>query len=191
MPFENTEFGLRSAPLTLQQELDKTPARVIGDLNKWVLVPSFTAPALGWPGASYIVAQAVVNYGSVWAIETPFNPPPDFSFVAAVAYSDPVTGVWTRRKLWRDVGEVLNYPVYTGENLPASGVHLEIWTVRNYTEGAVLEEDWYIPVTELELPETFDATQASTGIEIAEMCLTHASEEPSDDLEEALGICEL
>lgn len=181
------DFGLRQTALTLQSELEKRPIRLITDLQSYLSIAPFTATVLGWPGASYIVAQASLVLENLWTLDTPIRPP-DFSFVAAVAYEDPTTGRWTRRKLWENVGERLSYPVYTGEVLPATGVLLEFWTVENFTEEIELPSQWTLPLTALELPESFEDLVGS-GTEVATLCLTHATTPSS--LEEALEICQL
>lgn len=182
---DTVDYGLRQDPLVLVEHKEQEGARLITLLNKHLLVPVFTAPSLGWTGSSHIVAQILVDFGAEWTIETPIEPP-NFTFVAAVSWED-LDGVWQRRKLWSGVGEVLSYPVYSGELLPAAGVHLEIWSVENFTE-AILEEEWQLAIGELEIPSTFDDTE-STGTELATLCLTFPNEEVPATLEDALNIC--
>lgn len=165
-------------PITLASPRSFVAPRLIRMLNGHLVVPAFSAPSPGWAGSSHILARGIISMDSTWSIVTPVLP--ISSFVAAVRWGE------TRRKLWRDVGEILSYPLYGGETLPASGTVLEIWSVESYPAGAMSAAQWNVPITKLEAPT--DHNDVTTVGVIVELCITNDGPEPTT-LDEFLAKC--
>ena len=105
------------------------PTRRIQPTNDQLVIPVFSVPAV--PGlsvtlASLIFARFTLNLTSNFTLMR-VKTPPTTNFIMAVSYSG------ARYKLWGGIGEVLTYPTYKGETLPANAV-LECWTVNQATK---------------------------------------------------------
>lgn len=120
----------------------------------------FTIPYGHGVRVSQAVATFSVSLAQRWAIRYPVRPPHN-SFVAVVAYrSGPII---KRLKLWKDVGEICDFPLYLGETVE-SNAQIEIWTVPDRT--LTLPFIWRLPLAMLELPKTVcdqDGTDLATN----------------------------
>ena len=113
--------------------------------------------------ASQAIAYYSIPLEQRWSLRVPIRPP-STNFVAVVAYRfGPVV---RRYKLWKNVGEVADFPLYLGETVE-SDARIEIWTVPN--RSAVLPFVWKLPLTLLELPKT-PADKDGTDI-VAQACV--------------------
>jgi hypothetical protein len=172
MPLEvpgRQQFRLRKSPLTLGQLRATRPGTLVADKNLYVSVPAFVAAFPEWPDASYIVARIILNVGTPWSIVFPAP----ISCNACVCVRWTIGGVTYRYKLWRDVGEVLAYPLYGGEILPETGVYIEFWCINDGLTAVTLPSAWYIKTSALQMPDSCcDSTTALiyTG---PEPCITH------------------
>lgn len=88
-------------------------------------VPAFSFSGLTWLGASYIFARMSFSGSRDFALKLQSEAPSD-EFVAVVNDGG------TRYKLWSDVGEVLDLPLYENQALSSSSI-LELWTVQGTT----------------------------------------------------------
>lgn len=166
----SSEFKLRSKPLVLGTYKPSSKIRVITDLNQKLEVPIFSAANLpAWSGASYVVARLIIQMGFLWSFRVPVIPPSD-TFVAAIRWTEG-EGIVRRFKLWQNIGELLSYPLYSGELIPAANAVLEIWSVEGENTAEILTE-WTPMITLLELPDTC-CDQESTLYALDAMCLTH------------------
>jgi hypothetical protein len=92
-----------------------------------VELPTFSIGIIPWMGASFITMEfPVIGLGVPVSFITPINPPANLTFCLAVRFG---TATVTRYKLWQAVGEILSYPLYNQQVLPAAGFTLEIWSV--------------------------------------------------------------
>jgi hypothetical protein len=164
------EFKLRNKPVSLGTVRPATgKSRVVTDLNQRLTVPTFTTTLPSWPGASYIAARLLIQMGFLWSFRVPITAPSN-TFVAAIKWTE--TGSIVRRyKLWQGVGELLSYPLYSGELIPAANAVLEIWSVEGQLTPALATE-WNVPITLLELPDCCCDTESALYA-LDAMCLTH------------------
>ena len=173
--FGTNQYKLRSQPLGLYAFKERTPAWVVASKNTYLRVPSFSAAFSGWPGASYVVANAQLSASANWSIVTPVSYPDGFNACVAVRWTSGGGDV-LRYKLWEDVGEVLAYPLYAGEVLPPTGVYLEFWCVNDGSSTMILPADWDIKTAGLTLPSTFNDTATDTTAGSAStVCVTESS----------------
>lgn len=166
----NNEHKLRSKPLSLGSYKFNKKIRVVTDLNQKIEIPAFTTTLPSWPGASYIVARIIVQMGFLWSFRIPVVKP-TVTFVPCIKWVESGTIV-RRYKLWEDVGELLGYPLYTGELIPAADVILEFWSIEDELTVALTEDEWQPLITLLESPDCCcDETSTITVLDAA--CLTH------------------
>jgi hypothetical protein len=131
MSYWNTSRG---AVVDLTKGYGKSrQAPVGGRLISSVSLPAFNISNFVWMGASFITVEFIGAFSKSFAFQTPIIPPTGVNFclcVRTVIY-DSITGdpIVTRRKLWENVGEDLNYPLYTGELLSKDFV-LEVWSTQ-------------------------------------------------------------
>lgn len=163
------EHKLRSKPLALGTYKSSGKSRIVTDLNQRLEVPEFSAVIPSWPGASYIVARLIIQMGFLWSFKVPVVKPSN-TFVACIKWTES-DNVVRRFKLWSGVGEILHYPLYSGELIPVADAVLEIWSVEDELT-AELTETWHPPITLLELPDCCCDVE-STVYALDAMCLTH------------------
>lgn len=94
-------------------------------------------------------------------------------FVLCIRWIDS-EGEVQRYKLWENVDEILAYPLYTGEVIPAGIARFEFWSTLAGATGFTITTPIVLEFSELEMPADFADTTA-TGTEIATVCLTHSS----------------
>lgn len=94
---------------------------------------SFTAPA--WDGVSELIAEYPVT-DTIGSFVLTFQPLPAADYIIAIrgVVSE---GVVTRYKLYSTGTEVLDWPVYAGQFIPAPAT-IEIWTHEQTPEGEVV-----------------------------------------------------
>lgn len=162
------QFKLQQVVSTAIAADSTARARLIAYLNKTITVPAFSAEYPEWAGASYVVAKGVITKDNDWSILMPVTRPND-TFVATIMWIDEDNNV-NRYKLWTGIGELLNYPLYAGEIIPAGDAYLEIWNVEDELTASA-DESWTIPISTLELPESADDTTAETYT-MDDLCIT-------------------
>lgn len=91
-------------------------------------VPAFSFSSMTWLGASYIVAKFTFSGSRSFSLDK-LNAP------AGVTYCPVINTGSVRYKLWEDVDELLDVPLYNNEVIP-TGSLLEIWTVSSSTAPA-------------------------------------------------------
>ena len=104
------------------------PAGQVRPVQSALTIPTFSVPNV--PGldeteSSIIFARFSVDLPSYFTF-IPVLEPPTSGFTLAVLSEG------QRYKLWGNIGEVLNYPLYTGEPL-AKTTLIEAWTVQKNT----------------------------------------------------------
>lgn len=132
-------------------DLTKTYSKIrraigVGKLHNQLHMPEFNIATPVWEGASYITTEFNGVIGQNWSLKIPvIKPRSDVDFCLAIRSNFGETV--TRYKLWQDVGEDLDYPLYNGQTIP-SVFTMEIWsTITNdYTS---LLEDYFIPTSVL------------------------------------------
>lgn len=164
---------LQSAPLTLANTIrrKRAPARLLQLLHKTLTLPTFTATSPGWAGASHQLAKCDYTSSVPWSFMMPVTPRLDF--VLCIRWIDE-DGTVRRYKLWENVDEILAYPLYTGEVIPAGTARFEFWSTLIGATGFTIDEAIVLNLSELEMPTDFADTTAA-GTEIASVCLTHST----------------
>lgn len=120
-------------------------------------VPAFSLTGMTWLGASYIAARFTLDSGTTSFVLRKLTAP------SGVNYCPVVKSGSSRYKLWNNVGERLDLPLYNGEIL-AAGTTLELWTVQGST------------------------TVSSTGLTLETSRLQDRSSETASDLSTAATI---
>lgn len=117
---------MATAPIVLGPVTAFAPVVLSTTYNQSIALPaiSFTIPS--WPGASYIVGIIQLALPADFQLITPVE--------AALGYV--LTVMWVdgerpgaevkRYKLYTNTLEVLSYPIYAGETIPANAI-IEIW----------------------------------------------------------------
>lgn len=115
------------APATLQSPVQYMPASLYNtDQNQYLAVPAFTIDIPSWPGASYITHIISLPAADFQLLK----PIADNAFyVLAVMWYSERSGVH-RYKLWSTGTEVLSYPLYDNQVIPAN-TFLEVWCCSN------------------------------------------------------------
>lgn len=164
---------LQFTPLTLANTIrrKKSPARLLRMLNKTLSLPAFTATSPGWAGASHQLAKCDYTSTGAWSIMMPVAKRLDF--VLCIRWIDE-DDVVHRYKLWENVDEILAYPLYTGERIPAGNARFEFWSTLAGADGFTITAPIVLDIGEVEMPTDFADTTA-TGTEIATACLTHST----------------
>ncbi len=98
-------------------------------VRSYVELPAFTYAA-SWVGASEIATQFNFTASKNFVLRNRPTPPSGVNFCLCIRYR--VGDVVYRWKLWQEVGEVLNVPLYNGETIKKNFV-LECWTLRDAT----------------------------------------------------------
>lgn len=125
------KYWQTSAPATVdltKQWKDSIVATPVGRQFKSVAIAAFSVTGLTWRSASIIGHEFPVVLDNPFSIRLPINTPSSPNFCLAVRFGSPVQ----RFKLWGEVGEVLDFPIYAGEVIEASAV-FEIWTIATST----------------------------------------------------------
>jgi len=149
----------------------KAPARLLRMLNKTLSLPTFTATSPGWSGASHQLAKCDYTSTTPWSIMMPVVKRLDF--VLCIRWIDD-DDVVHRYKLWENVDEILAYPLYTGERIPAGIARFEFWSTLAGATGFTITMPIVLEIGEVEMP-TDSADITATGTEIATVCLTHST----------------
>lgn len=92
-----------------------------------------TGADYSWAGASVIVAQFNFSASKNFVLEDLPEAPADANFCLCIRYR--VGDEVYRYKLWENVDEVLNVPLYNGEVIKKNFV-LEVWTVKEVNAAA-------------------------------------------------------
>lgn len=167
----------------------KSP-RLVRQLNQALDVPVFSTTIEEWPEASYIVARGIIQIGSIWSFVVPVTKPSS-SFVACVKWTEAGTVV-RRYKLWSGVGELLSYPLYSGELIPAADVILEIWCASGSLTASISTK-WQPIIAALDVPADCCSVD-NTLYSIDALCLTHEPPIPDNylnNLDDYFGHCPL
>ncbi len=141
------------------------PATAIGTVATYVAVPTFSYTGISWKGASEVVTQFNFTASKNFVLKNRPTPPSGVNYCLCIRYR--VGSVVYRWKLWQDVGEVLNVPLYNGEVIKKNFV-LEVWNVLNSTtvsNAAALN----IITSVISVPTNFRnlaATALATGTEV-------------------------
>lgn len=175
------DFKLTFRKATLRAPRGAIKAWGAARKNYELVFAPFSYPYPANIGASVILAIYQVPITGAWTVRYPFTQPNN-TFVAVVRF---VSGTITRRyRLWQGVGEIMHWPLYIGERLPA-GAAIEIWSVPDVT--AELSTNWILKLGLLELPAnpadrngtditptvcvpTFDPSSGQTASEIITPC---------------------
>lgn len=156
-------------PISLGTIRTSRNPRLVRQLNQALDVSAFSTTIEEWPGASYIVARGVVQVGSIWSFVVPVTKP-STSFVACIKWTE-AGSVVRRYKLWENVGELLSYPLYNGELIPAADVILEVWCV-NGSLTASITSNWQPIIAKLDIPENCCSVN-NTLYALDALCLTN------------------
>lgn len=120
----NTDLSLAPATIPNQQDL---------------ILPAFESTGNTWRGASYIAAQFIYATTSKFCIDylnsRNYTPTPSPNYCLCVRWLDPTSGLVVRRKLWENVFEDFDFPLYQGEVINTSFA-LEAWTVITSTTAS-------------------------------------------------------
>lgn len=118
---------IRPASIDLTTDLKATRQMLLaGKLNyATISIPVFSISGIPWLGASFIAIEFPLNLGVNLNLLTPIIKPAGVNFCLAVRWL--VGATVYRRKLWNNVGEVLDYPLYAGEAITYP-LTLEVWT---------------------------------------------------------------
>lgn len=118
---------LRPAAIDLTNDLKATRQMILaGKLNyATISLPVFSISGIPWLGASFIAIEFPLDLGVNVNLLTPITKPANVNFCLAVRWGSGANVY--RRKLWADVGEVLDYPLYNGEAI-SHPLTLEAWT---------------------------------------------------------------
>lgn len=164
---------LEITPLTLANTIRRqhAPGRILQMLSQTLTLPVFTATSPGWAGASHQLAKCDLVKTVPWSILMPITPRLDF--VLCIQWVDEDDTVH-RYKLWQNVDEILAYPLYTGEVIPAGNARFEFWSTLAGVDGFTITAPIVLKFSSLEMPADFADTTA-TGTEIATACLTHST----------------
>lgn len=172
MTAPNRNFMLTHKPLNLDPIRSiSRPSRVIKKLNAYLKIPAFTAPFPSWSGASYIVARIPIRLGKNIAIRLPIQKP-STTFVACIKWNEGI--IVKRYKLWSNVNENVDFPMYIGEVIPDSCTALEIWNVSG-TTNATNPAEWQLQITELSIPYTSEQV-VGTQYDLLDICYTHPND---------------
>jgi hypothetical protein len=110
------------------QTLEK--AKASGFVFTKFSIPVFSSTGFTWLGASMIGMEFTLPTSLTnFSFRFPVTPPSGANFCLAIRWIDVTV---KRRKLWDNVGESLDYPLYNGETIKTSPV-LEIWTIQTST----------------------------------------------------------
>lgn len=169
--FGTNQWKLRRQPLVLSDPKQVTPSTLVKDKNLRILIPAFSTTYAGWPGSSYVVARVIITLDESWSIITPVLYPTEFNACAVIRWVA-VDDTVQRYKLWEDVSEVLAYPLYAGEPIPAGTVALEFWCVNDGLSTMTLPEDWYLETSKLTLPSNYNDTTLSVLTQSSAICET-------------------
>lgn len=97
-------------------------------LRSYITLPAFSIENI-WRGASEIIYRFDYSAENISLLESfPITPPTGANFVACVAWR-PAENEIVRYKLWKDVGEILWVPSYSGQRISADNFYIEIWNV--------------------------------------------------------------
>lgn len=110
-----------------KEDLKYQPARGrASNVYQSIGIPSFSLGPFPWPGASIILAEVSFSTSSACSLLLPLSIQED-SFCLALRDSS-----GRRYKLQNNVGELLLYPTYKCELLPAGTYTIEIWSVQGH-----------------------------------------------------------
>jgi hypothetical protein len=110
------------------QTLEKTTSS--GVLFQKYVIPAFSSTGFTWLGASRIGMEFILPTNLLnFTLRFPVIPQSNVNFCLAIRWTDVTV---KRRKLWQNVGEDLDYPLYAGETIKALPV-LEVWTIQTST----------------------------------------------------------
>lgn len=163
-----TKYGQQWRPGTKEVPGSFRISNKAGQAFSTIVLAPFAIEGLDWLGASFIAYQFSGTVTGPFGIVVPITPPTNPTFCLCVSWID--GDEVTRYKLWDDVDEVLDYPLYTGQTIPAT-FRLECWTVSSLTEMSLLVD------YELQLTIRVYATECCTV--------------PEDSLTDPTGTCVL
>lgn len=140
----------------------------VGKMHNQLHLPTFNISTPVWLGASYITTEFICSIGENWSIKIPVLKPRNLTvdFCLAIRYN--VGEAVTRYKLWENVGEDLDYPLYNGETLPSETV-VEIWSTILADQTSLLFNDYFIP-TSILTPANLCCGDAIPTYELIERC---------------------
>lgn len=137
-------------------------------IQSYIGIPALSIPNT-WRGASEIIHEFLYSPTTYLSFITrfPVTAPPDCNYCPCIAWK-PTSDTIVRYKLWKDVGEILYVPVYSGQrfNIPFS---IEIWNTNHATisgsEQFFYTSQTYIPTNRcLELDHNLGAPQDCTDV---------------------------
>lgn len=102
------------------------PANIAEWLNSFVVLPTFESGQFLWRDASELIMQFNYTATKNFTLRELPTPPVGVNFCLVIRYRIGLTTY--RYKLWTNVNEVLNEPIYNGEVIKKNFV-LEIWSV--------------------------------------------------------------
>ncbi len=141
------------------------PATAIGTVATYVAVPTFSYTGISWKGASEVVTQFNFTASKNFVLKNRPAVPSGVNYCLCIRYR--VGSVVYRWKLWQEVGEVLNVPLYNGEVIKKNFV-LEIWNTKNVT-SVTNAAAFNIITSVISVPSNFRnlaATALATGTEV-------------------------
>ena len=143
-------------PLTLRK--DKRPilfnSRYVTKIETYFEFPEITIENNIWRGASEMLWRYIYKTPFTMALRTRFSEAPEGTTLCLVISWKPTSETIVRYKLWKDVGEILFIPDYSGQAIKSfdGKWQLEIWNtihptlyspeVRFYTTNMVVPEDF-------------------------------------------------
>ena len=147
------------APATAQAAVSYLPASLnAADENQSIAVPAFTINIPSWPSASYITHIIKVALQNDFQLKLPI--PDNAFYVLAVKWYN--AGAVTRYKLWTTGTEVLSYPIYNGEVIPAN-CELEVWCCPNGLNLTVSAQNLLVDLLATASAESTPASVCSIG----------------------------
>jgi len=151
--------------MSLSTVVDWLTFRAVTPVTKvrsYINLPAFSYSNT-WIGASEIITQFNFSASKNFVLRNRPIPPTGVNFCLCIRWR---TGQTVYRwKLWQNVGEVLNVPLYNGELIKKNFV-LEVWTTNTATIS--LSEDLRTLTSVVSVPTDFrslDMTALATGVE--------------------------
>jgi hypothetical protein len=90
-----------------------------------LILPTFNLAPDDWSGASRMLLEIPVNNDYLFSLKLPIRRF-GVNFMMAIRWEE--NGVVSRYKLWEDIGEVLYYPLYSGQRIGLNAV-FEVWSI--------------------------------------------------------------
>lgn len=113
------------------------------------LAISAFAYANTWGGVSQMLARHAIGNTNPFTLKRPIEQPNE-TFIAAVSWAES-SGYVFRLKLTENIGEVLYFPLYDGQQIGANA-YLEIWNV-NGEALASISDSWTLTCSKLAFPD--------------------------------------